>query len=618
MHFGGIYENEIVGKAYDRRLVGRFVRYLRPYRGMVALVLVLLPPAAAAKLAQPYLIKVAIDSHIVTGRMAGLPGVTALYLLLIAVEALLTYLQMYLLQYLGQRVMYDLRTELFGHIQRLPAAFFDRTPTGGLVTRLTADVEVLGEMFAAGIITVVGDVLVLAGIIGVMIWMNVKLSLATFSVLPLLVWVAFFFRRRMREAFRQVRARLANLNTFLAETIGGMAVVQLFNRQATEREEFRRLNASYRDANLPVITWDASLYALVETLSAVAVGIIIWYGGAEILRGVLTFGALVAFIQYIEKFFAPIRDLSAKYSIMQGAMAALERIFLLLDEEVEAPSPLPLSQGERGTVINPLPLGEGGAERRVRVEADIETHHAPVETIEFRDVWFAYSGDDHVLRGLDLFIRRGEKVALVGETGGGKTTVTRLLSRLYEVSRGEIAMDGADIRTIPLGELRRRIGIVLQDPYLFTGTIAHNICLGDPGARERMTQAAAMVGADRVIARLPRGYDEEVRERGVNLSAGERQLISFARAVAFDPEILVLDEATASVDTASERLIQEGLRGLMAGRTSLVVAHRLSTIRDADRIVVIHRGEKAEEGSHDELMAAQGLYYRLYQLQFRD
>ncbi|MBT0651810.1 ABC transporter ATP-binding protein [Geomobilimonas luticola] len=597
MHYGGIYEDEIVGKAYDRRLMGRFVGYLRPYRWLVAVTLILLPPMAAARLAQPYLLKIAIDNHIVKGEMEGLPLLAGWFILLILAESLFTYAQVWLLQYVGQKVMFDLRLALFSHVQRMPASFFDRTPTGSLVTRLTSDVEVLGEMFAAGIITIVGDIMVLAGIIGIMLWMNLKLSLITFSVLPLLVWVAFTFRRRMREAFRQVRARLANLNAFLAESIGGMAVVQLFNRQAREREEFTRLNAAYRDANLPVISWDAALYALVETLSSIAVGIIVWYGGGEILQGALTFGALVAFIQYIEKFFSPIRDLSAKYSVMQGAMAALERIFNLLDNDH-----LPSSKE------SPLPSGEGG--RR--------PGEGPIERIQFRDVWFAYSGDDYVLKGFDLTIRRGETVALVGETGGGKTTVTRLLSRLYDTQRGSISFDDTDIRDIPLKTLRARIGVVLQDPYLFTGSIEFNISLGDENARRRVEEAARIVGADRFIRQLPNSYREEVRERGVNLSAGERQLISFARAVAFDPEILVLDEATASIDTASERLIQEGLRGLMAGRTSLVVAHRLSTIQDADRIVVIHRGEKMEEGSHQELLAKRGLYYRLYQLQFRD
>jgi ATP-binding cassette subfamily B protein len=595
MHFGGAYEDEIVGKAYDGRLMARFVRYVFPYRWIAVAALCLLPLSAAARLAQPWLMKVAIDEHIVTGRMEGLPLVAAGFLALILAESLLTFVEVWLLQYLGQKVMFDLRMELFGHVQRLPVSFFDRTPTGSLVTRLTSDVEVLGEMFAAGIITVVGDILFLAGIVGVMLWMNLKLSLVTFAVLPVLIWVAFTFRIRMRKAFREVRARLANLNTFLAETIGGMAVVQLFNRQETERREFTRLNAAYRDANLPVITWDASLYALVETLSSVAVGLIVWYGAGEIVSGALTFGALVAFIQYIEKFFGPIRDLSAKYSIMQGAMAALERIFNLLDTEKDDSSSSPAATFSE----------DRGSSRRV-------------DTIAFRDVWFAYRDEEYVLRGIDLTIRRGEKVALVGETGGGKTTVTRLLSRFYDVSRGSISFDGTDVREVPLPELRRRIGVVLQEPYLFTGTIGFNISLGDEGAARRMEEAARLVGAHRFIEALPKGYDEEVRERGVNLSAGERQLISFARAVAFDPEILVLDEATSSVDSESERLIQEGLRALMAGRTSLVVAHRLSTVQDADRIAVIHRGEKVEEGTHRELLAAGGVYARLHQLQFRE
>jgi len=490
--------------------------------------------------------------------------------------------------------MQDIRLQLFSHVQRLSTSFFDRTPTGSLVTRLTNDVEVLGEMFAAGIITVVGDLLLLAGIVGVMLWMNLKLSLVTFTVLPLLFWITFTFRRRMRGAFRQVRARLANLNTFLSESINGMALVQLFNRQQQEQAEFTRLNSSYRDANMPVITWDAALYAAVETLSSVAVGLLIWYGSGEILAGTLTFGALVAFIQYIEKFFAPIRDLSAKYSIMQGAMAALERLFNLLDCREILPE-------AAATTTPPAVIGD----------------KSPA-FIHFRDIWFAYREEEYVLKGFGLELRRGEKVALVGETGGGKTTVTRLLSRLYDVSRGTIELDGTDLRQIPLGELRRRIGIVLQDPYLFTGTVEDNICLGDERVRPRARAAAAMVGADRFIDRLDGGYAEEVRERGNNFSVGERQLISFARALAFDPEILVLDEATASVDTESEKLIQEGLKALMAGRTTLVVAHRLSTIRDADRIVVIHRGEKVEEGDHDRLMAARGVYYRLYQLQFRE
>jgi ATP-binding cassette, subfamily B, multidrug efflux pump len=608
MHFGGIYEDEIVGKMYDRRLMRRFIRYVLPYRRLIVAALLMLPLVAAAKLSQPWILKIAIDNHIVKGDTAGLPMLAAAFLGVIFAESLLTFAEIYLLQYVGQKVMYDIRVELFSHIQRLSARFFDQTPVGSLVSRLTSDIEVLGEMFAAGIVTIVGDILVLAGIVGIMLWMNVKLSLVTFSVLPLLIWVAFAFRNWMRVAFRQVRVRLGNLSSFLAESLGGMAVVQLFNREKDEATEFQRLNATYMEANLPVITWDAALYAVVETLSSVAVALIIWYGGGEIVSGALSFGALVAFIQYIERFFSPIRDLSAKYSVMQGAMASLERIFGLLDKkEEEQPADLIPSQprlAPEPTQLVPAPLEPA--------------RQQGLNSISFKDIWFAYSGDDYVLKGFSLEMKRGEKVALVGETGGGKTTVTRLLSRLYEVSRGSIAIDGTDIREMALQSLRSRIGVVLQDPYLFTGTIAYNISLGNPQALQRVEQAAAVVGADRFIKQLPNGFNEEVRERGVNFSAGERQLISFARAVAFDPEILVLDEATASVDSASERLIQQGLEGLMEGRTTLVVAHRLSTIRDADRIVVIHRGEKAEEGSHAELMAAKGVYYRLYQLQFKD
>jgi ATP-binding cassette, subfamily B, multidrug efflux pump len=599
MHHGGLHEDDIAGKAYDRLLMGRFVGYLRPHLRSICYVLLLLPPIAGAKLVQPYIVKLAIDNHIVTGNLNGLPGLALLFLALIFGESLLIYAEVYLLQRVGQQVMFTIREQLFTHLQKLSLSFFDRTPAGGLVTRLTSDVEVLGEMFAAGIITIVGDLLLLAGIIGIMLWMNPTLSLVTFSVLPLLFFVVFRFRRLMRDAFRQVRSRLARLNSFLAESIGGMAIIQLFNRQEGEQRRFSQLNAEYRDANRPVITWDASLYALVETLSSVAVGLIIWYGGGEIVRDRLSFGALVAFIQYSEKFFGPIRDLSSKYSVMQGAMAALERIFTLLDSTEYLPDAPPFASSQ-----DPPSPSEGEGQKETAA-------------MEFRNVWFAYRDDDYILKGVSLTLRRGEKLAIVGETGGGKTTITRLLSRLYDIRQGSITLNGVDIRELPLKHLRSRIGVVLQEPFLFTGTIASNITLGDERAAARMEEAARTVGADRFISRLPKGFDEEVRERGNNFSAGERQLISFARAVAFDPEILVLDEATSSVDSASERLIQEGLAALLAGRTSIVVAHRLSTIRDADRIVVIHHGEKREEGSHEELMAAQGLYYRLHQLQFK-
>ncbi|HEY4745352.1 MAG TPA: ABC transporter ATP-binding protein [Desulfuromonadaceae bacterium] len=603
MRHNGIYEEEIRGKAYDTRILARFARHVVPYRRAIIAVLATLPLIAACRLAQPWIIKLAIDGHITTGRLAGLERMALLFLAVLLCESLFTFLQVYLLQSVGQRVMADMRGQLYRHVMRLPVTWFDHTPVGGVVTRLTSDVEVLGEMFAAGIITIVGDILLLVGIVAVMLWMDPKLSLVTFSILPLLFYVAWAFRRRMRQSFREVRSRLGRLNAFLAESIGGMGIIQAFNRQRDEERRFRELNASYRDANMPVIFWDAALYAIVEALSSVAIALLIWYGGNEIIRGALTFGVLVAFIQYIEKFFTPIRDLSAKYSVMQGAMAALERMFALLDTP---------ESGDRGT-------GDGTRETATET-SPIPHPQSPVPSspplIEFRNISFAYRDGENALADFSLSVLRGERVALVGESGGGKTTLTRLLTRLYEIDSGTILIDSRDTRGMSTTALRRRIGVVLQDPCLFAGSIEFNISLGDPEARKRVRQAAATVGADRFIERLPAGYDEEVRERGANFSVGEKQLISFARAVAFDPEILVLDEATASVDSASEQMVQEGLKGLMQGRTSLVIAHRLSTIQDADRIVVIHRGRKMEEGTHRELMRSQGLYFRLHQLQF--
>lgn len=596
MHHGGIHAEEITGKAYDGRLLRRFARHVRPYWLHMALVALILPLVAACRLAQPWLIKNAIDSHITTGRLAGLETIAACFLGILLMEALLSYLEVYLLQAVGQKVMSDMRLELYRHVMRLPAAWFDRTASGSVVTRLTSDVEVLGEMFASGIITIVGDILLLIGIISVMLWMNLKLSLVTFSILPLLFYIAWVFRRRMRQSFREVRARLGRLNAFLAEAIAGMSIIQVFNRQKDEERRFDELNTSYRDANTPVIFWDASLYAIVEALSSVAVALIIWYGGGEILREALSFGVLVAFIQYIEKFFTPVRDLSAKYSVMQGAMAALERIFDLLDVPSETD-------------------GRAGRDLEDRTAQMPQAASPAIPLIELRNVTFAYRDGENALEDFSLTVRRGERVALVGKSGGGKTTVTRLLTRLYDIDSGRILLDGIDIGGLSPVELRRRIGIVLQDPCLFTGSIEFNICLGDEAARLRMHEAAVLVGADRFIELLPDGYQTRVAERGGNFSTGEKQLISFARAVAFAPEVLVLDEATASVDSASEQMIQAGIAAMMRGRTSLIIAHRLSTIRDADRIVVIQNGRKVEEGSHHDLMELEGVYHRLHLLQ---
>lgn len=583
MHTGGIYAEEIGGKAYDLRLLRRLARFVTPYRAPLFLTLLLLPFGALTRIGQPWLVKTGIDRFVTAGDLPGLLPVAGGYLLLVAAEGVLSYLEVILLQGVGQRLMHELRQTLFGHLQRLAPSFFDRTPSGALVTRVTSDVEAVGEMFSAGIVTVVADVILLTGIVVTMLILAPRLALVTFLVLPPLVWITVAFRRSMRSAYRKVRGRLSLLNGYLAEILAGMTVVRIFRRQQEERARFRELDEAYRDANLPVITWDAALYAGVEALSSVAVALAVWYGAGEIVRGELTFGGLVAFIQYIEKFFSPVRDLSAKYSVMQGAMASLERIFNFLDTRETIPDPPP-----------PPPAPP-----------------RPGEGIVFRGVSFSYDGANMVLEDLDLTIPPGHSVALVGETGGGKSTVVRLLCRLYDVTSGSITIDGVDVREIPLSHLRRRIGVVPQEPVIFTGSVRYNVSLGDPQAQRRVEDAARAVGADRFISHLPDGYDTLLSERGKNLSAGERQLISFARILAFDPEILVLDEATASVDSGSEELIREGIRTLMRGRTTIAVAHRLSTIRDADRIVVIHRGRKVEEGTHEELMAAAGVYYRL-------
>jgi len=447
-------------------------------------------------------------------------------------------------------------------------------------------------MFAAGIITIVADLLLLVGIVAAMLFMAPKLSLVTFTVLPPLLFAAWLFRRNMRQAFREVRARLGRMNACLAEVVGAISVVQVFGREQEEKQRFTALNAAHRDANMPVITWDASLYAIVEMFSSLAIALIIWYGGGQIVEGVLTFGTLVAFIQYIEKFFGPIRDLSAKYGVMQGAMAAMERIFALLDEK---PEEMDLEAGKE-------------------VPKDKPSSAAPF--IEFRNVCFAYRPEEPVFKNFSLTLHKGERLAVVGESGGGKTTITRLLYRMYEVDSGQILLEGQDIRHIPLNKLRSKMALVPQEPFIFAESVAFNISLGDEAAFKRVRQAAAVVGADRFIAQLPQGFDTRLSERGANLSLGERQLLSFARAVAFEPYLLVLDEATASVDSAAEALIEEGLHRLLSGRTAVVIAHRLSTVRDADRIVVLRQGEVVEQGTHDQLLALGGEYARLHNLQF--
>ncbi|MBI3457166.1 MAG: ABC transporter ATP-binding protein [Candidatus Rokubacteria bacterium] len=595
----------------------RLWQYARAYRGALGASALLFPVAAAVDLVQPYLVKVAIDDHIVRGDWPGLSRVAALFVGTLLVQYVLRYAMGYLVAWTGQRVIHDLREALFGHVQRLPARFFDRTPVGRLMTRILNDVEAIGELFTSGVVAILGDVLTLGGVVVVMLALDWRLALVAFAAVPVLFGVAGYFRTRARDAYREVRNRIARVNAYLQENLIGMTVVQLFGREAAHTTEFARLNEKHRQAVFRRMGYDALLYAGVEVIGSVAIASLIWWGGGEILAGALTFGVLVAFMEYTHRFFLPIRDVSAKYTVMQSAMVAAERIFGLLDTPVEIAAPL---QAYR-------PARDG---------------HRPPAAIEFRDVWFAYaeaedlrtagSGrhepmdaralagdrrDDWVLCGLTFRIAYGERVAVVGATGAGKSTLARLLTRTYDVQRGAILVDGVDVREWDLGALRRHVGLVLQDVVVFTGTVAENITLGDPGiARTEVEAAARRAHIDAFIRSLPRQYEEGIRERGANLSHGQRQLLAVARALVYNPPVLVLDEATSSVDPDTELLVQDALDRLLSGRTSVVIAHRFSTIQRADRVLVLHRGRLREDGSHAELLRQGGIYAMLYELQF--
>jgi len=601
-------------RGFDPNLSRRLFRYLGPYRGTAAVSVALVILASALEVAAPIIVAIAIDLWVLPGGetkigfsasagswlashgwsfdpVSGINLATILYLAVMAGAFVTTYAQMVMMNMMGQYVMYDLRKQIFGHLQKLDVPFFDRNPVGRLITRVTTDVEALNDLFTAGFVAMFGDLFVLVGIIAVLFWMNWQLALVLFSILPGIVLVSLWFRRGARRTYRMVRARIAAINAFLQEHISGMSVVQLFNREEAEAEKFANLNGRHRDANIESIFYYALFYPAVELLQSVGIALIVWYGGGEVLRGTLSLGALVAFFQYAQRFYEPISDLSEKYNILQGAMAASERIFRLLDTEPQIVS----------------------AERAVREVGPT------IDEIEFDDVWFAYNDEDWVLKGVSFRVRRGERVALVGHTGAGKTTVTNLLLRFYDIQRGAIRINGIDIRTIDLAELRRLFAIVQQDVFLFSGTVSRNISLGDDTIGEDQIRfASERVHADPFIRRLPDGYRAVVRERGAGFSSGEKQLLSFARALAFDPPVLILDEATSSIDTETERLIQDGIEVLMEGRTSLVIAHRLSTIRSADEILVFHHGEIRERGTHDELVTGEGIYRRLYELQYRE
>jgi ATP-binding cassette subfamily B multidrug efflux pump len=585
------YDDEVHGKIYDARLARRLLRYLVPYRYAMAASLALLLAIGLLELAGPYLTKVAIDQYIIVGDWAGLGPIALLYIATLVGIFALRYLQTYLLNRTGQRVMHDLRVELFAHLQRLSLRFFDRHPVGALMTRLTNDIEALNEALTSGVVAIFGDVVTMIGISIVLVLLDWRLALLTFLVLPLLYLVSERLQVGLRDSYRAIRARLARLNAYVQEAVSGMTVIQLFNRQRRALEQFDALNADHLQASLRSVFYFSLLYPSVAVVGSLATAAIIWYGGSQVVQGSLTIGVLVAFIQYLQRFYEPIRDLAEKYNIMQQAMTAAERIFSLLDEPEE-----------------------------------VRNAHAPVRLgrprgeVVFDGVWFAYRDEEYVLRDISLRIAPGESVAFVGATGAGKTSLISLLARFYDPQRGRILVDGIDLRDLDQRELRRHLGLVLQDPFLFAGTIEHNIRLHNPAVTDAQVRAAARrVGADRFIERLPGGYQHEVRERGAGLSVGQKQLIAFARAIAHDPRILlVLDEATSSVDTETEALITHAMREVMRGRTTLVIAHRLSTIQHVDRIVVLRKGRIVELGSHAELLARQGLYYRLWELQQHD
>jgi ATP-binding cassette subfamily B protein len=595
----GLQDDDVLGKAYDARLMRRLLAYLIPYWAQVAIALAGILVGSLAALAQPYLVKVAIDSYIATGTLAGVERLAFLYLAFLVVAFGAEYLQTWTLLMTGQRIMFDLRMAIYGHLQRLDLRYYDRNPVGRLMTRVTSDVDALNDLFAAGVVTIFGDVFTLVGIMAVMAWMDWRLAIVALSVTPLIALVTQWFRRNVRETYRVVRGYIARINAFLQEHITGMTTVQLFGREPLNFARFDEIDARHRDANVDSIFYYAVFYPAIEAIGALAVALIIWYGGMNVMSGALTLGSLVAFLQYSQRFFRPLSDMSEKFNVLQSAMASSERIFRLLDEPVAVTSPA-------GPARRPAPAAGH---------------------IAFDHVWFAYAPrpadgegeeSDWVLQDVSFEVRPGERIGIVGATGSGKTTIINLLLRFYDVQRGRITIDGVDIRDLDVADVRGLFSLVLQDVHLFSGTIADNIRLGNTEVSdERIVAAARAVHADRFIERMPSSYASLVAERGAGVSVGQKQLLSFARALAFDPRILVLDEATSSVDTETEVLIRDGLAVLMEGRTTIAIAHRLSTIQDMDRILVLHKGSLREAGTHQELLAARGIYFRLFELQFK-
>ena len=625
-------EEEILGKAYDSRLMRRLLTYLGPYKWQVAIALVSIVIKAGLDVLGPFLTKTAVDKYLAhnsgtrsildpwlsSRAMTGIAQIAALYLGTLVFSFFCEFLQTYYMQWTGQKVMFDLRSQIFRHLQRMHIGFYDKNPVGRLVTRVTTDVDALNEMFTAGVVSIFEDVFVLAGIIAIMMRMNWRLALITFGVLPVIFWATMIFRVKVRDSYRRIRVAIARINSYLQEAVSGMLVLQLFNREKRAFRQFSDINATHMEAFKDAIMAYAVYYPVVEILSAVAVAAIIWFGGGDVIRGTATLGVLVAFMQYAQRFFRPIQDLSDKYNILQGAMASSERIFKLLDTPVDIKSPaitkkpegpgriefdhVWFSYGVRGTAADTL--GKTGA-------TGLPLVHTEPSLISAEPDW--------VLRDVSFTIEPGETAAIVGHTGAGKTTLISLLLRFYDVQEGAIRIDGVDIKEMDLNDLRRRFGAVLQDPFLFSGTVGGNIRLGSDWIADKdVEKAAEEVNLADFIRTLPGGFGEEVRERGSTLSTGQKQLISFARALAHSPQILILDEATSSVDTETEFKVRDALSRMVEGRTSLVIAHRLSTVQRADKIIVMHKGKVREMGTHQQLLAQRGVYYKLYQLQYKD
>jgi ATP-binding cassette subfamily B protein len=600
-------DDEVMGRVYDARLARRLLRYVRPYAGLVVAAVVLLCVEGGLQLVGPVLTRRVIDVAVPAGDVGMVGTAAGLFALTLLLQFVAGYGETVLTGLLGQRVMRDLRTELFARLQRLPVAFFDRNPVGRVVTRVTSDVEALNELFTAGVVAGLGDLFTLVAIGVMMLVVDWRLSLAAFAVMPFVLLASRLFQTRVRGSYREIRTRLARINAFVQERLTGLRVVQLFGRERDERARFRALNDAHLDAHLRSIRIYALYFPAIEILTTVALASLVVAAGARVGVGTLSVGTVAAFLQLVRRFFQPLQDLSEKFNILQGAMAASERIFALLDEPVEASAASGAPRASLGSASD-----AAGAERRAPNAAGV--------VVEFQDVWFTY-GDpaaadpQWVLRGVDFRVAPGETLALVGHTGAGKTTVVSLLLRFYEPQRGRILVDGVDVRDMPLDVLRARIGFVQQDIFLFAGDVASNVRLGAPLTDAEVEAAAARVGADRVVRRLPGGWRHALGERGASLSVGERQLLAFARAIAADPALLVLDEATSAVDSEAEERIQAALATLMRGRTTIAIAHRLSTIVAADAILVLHHGQVIERGRHAELLAREGLYARLYRLQ---